>query len=115
MEYHHENENAYHRMNVLLLGELSQEYLDLHAGGGETGIMAAHFPDQVDMELTQTLEPTKLTYRDIGEWVTNAKKVTPLGYFGDPASSNIEESKEYHEAFCKMIADAIAKELKTNK
>jgi creatinine amidohydrolase len=92
-----------------------QEYLDLHAGAGETGIMAAHFPDQVDMELTKTLKPTQLTYRDVGEWVTNAKKVTPLGYFGDPASSKIEESKEYHEAFCKMIADAIEKELKTNR
>ena len=92
-----------------------QEYLDLHAGAGETGIMAAHFPDQVDMELTQTLKPTQLTYREVGEWVTNAKKVTPLGYFGDPASSNIEESKEFHETFCKMIADAIEKKIKPNK
>ncbi len=92
-----------------------QEFLDLHAGAGETGIMASHFPDQVDMELTKTLKPTQLTYRDVGEWVTNAKKVTPLGYFGDPANAKIEESKKYHEAFCKMIADAIEKELKTNR
>jgi creatinine amidohydrolase len=92
-----------------------QEYLDLHAGAGETGIMAAHFPDQVDMDLTRTLKPTQLTYRDVGKWVTDAKKVTPLGYFGDPASSNTEESKLYHEAFCKMIAEAIAKDSKTNK
>lgn len=92
-----------------------QEYLDLHAGAGETGIMAAHFPDQVDLDLTQTLKPTQLAYRDVGKWVTDAKKVTPLGYFGDPASLNIDEAKEYHEAFCKMIADAIEKEIKTNK
>jgi len=90
-----------------------QEFLDLHAGSGETGIMAAHFPDQVDMELTRTLKPTQLTYRDVGKWVTDAKTVTPLGYFGDPASSKIDESKEYHEVFCKMIADAIEKDLKT--
>jgi len=96
-------------------GEEPQEYLDLHAGGGETGIMAAHFPDQVDMELTRRLKPTQLTYRDVGKWVKNAKEVTPLGYFGDPASSNIEESKEYHEVFCKMIADAIEKKLKPNR
>ncbi len=92
-----------------------QEYLDLHAGGGETGIMAAYFPDQVDMGLTKTLKPTRLTYRDVGKWVTDAKKVTPLGYFGDPASFNIDEAKEYYEAFCKMIADAIEKEIETNK
>jgi creatinine amidohydrolase len=91
-----------------------QEYLDLHAGAGETGIMAAHFPDQVDMELTRTLKPTQLTYRDVGKWVTDARDVTPLGYFGDPASSKIDESKKYHEAFCKMIAEAIAIEIKTN-
>jgi creatinine amidohydrolase len=93
----------------------SQEYLDLHAGGGETGIMAAHFPDQVDLELTRTLKPTQLTYRDVGEWVKNARDVTPLGYFGDPASFKITESKEYHEAFCKKIADAIEKELEKSK
>ena len=92
-----------------------QEYLDLHAGAGETGIMAAHFPDQVDMELTKTLKPTRLTYRDVGKWVTDARKVTPLGYFGDPASLNIDEAREYHESFCKMIADAIEKDIKTNK
>jgi creatinine amidohydrolase len=92
-----------------------QEYLDLHAGAGETGIMAAHFPDQIDMKLTRTLKPTQLTYRDVGKWVKDAREVTPLGYFGDPASSRIDESKEYHEAFCKMIADAIGNKLKTNK
>ncbi|UCE41028.1 MAG: creatininase family protein [Candidatus Aminicenantes bacterium] len=92
-----------------------QEYLDLHAGGGETGIMAAHFPDQVDLELTRSLKPTQLTYRDVGKWVTDAKKVTPLGYFGDPASLKINEAKEYHEAFCIMIVDAIENGLKTNK
>lgn len=93
----------------------SQEYLDLHAGAGETGIMAVHFPDQVDMELTKTLKPTQLTYRDVGKWVTDARKVTPLGYFGDPASLNLDEAREYHESFCKMIADAIEKDIKTNK
>jgi hypothetical protein len=77
--------------------------------------MAAHFPDQVDMELTRTLKPTQLTFRDVGKWVAKAKEVTPLGYFGDPASAKIEESKQYHEAFCKMIADAIEKDMKINK
>jgi creatinine amidohydrolase len=94
------------------LKEEPQDYLDLHAGAGETGIMAAYFPDQVDLELTKKLEPTKVTMREVGKWVTDAKAVTPLGYLGDPASFNIKESKEFHEAYCMMIADAIETFLK---
>jgi len=88
--------------------------VDLHAGGAETGIMAAHFPDQVNMELTRTLEPTRLTMRDVGKWVTNAREVTPLGYFGNPASARIEKEGEFHRAFCVNIADSIEKFLKKN-
>ena len=95
--------------------QADQKYLDLHAGGGETGIMAAHFPDQVDIELTKKLKSTELTMQDVGEWVIDAKKVTPLGYFGDPASFDIPEAKKYHEAFCRMIADAIEKKVKKGK
>jgi creatinine amidohydrolase len=91
----------------------AQEFLDLHAGAGETGIMAAHFPDQVNMELTKNLKPTQLTIRDVGKWVTDAKKVTPLGYFGDPAKADLKEAMEYHVAFCKMIAEAIENRQKT--
>jgi creatinine amidohydrolase len=76
--------------------------------------MAAHFPDQVNMELTRKLKPTKLTIRDIGKWLTNAREVTPLGYFGDPASARIEKEGEFHRAFCVNIADAIENFLKEN-
>jgi creatinine amidohydrolase len=89
------------------LKEEPQDYLDLHAGAGETGLMAAYFPGQVDLDLTKKLEPTKVTIREVGKWVTDAKAVTPLGYLGDPASFNIEESKKFLEAYCLMIADAI--------
>ena len=92
--------------------EETPQYVDLHAGGSETGIMAAHFPDQVNMELTRILEPTKLTMHDIGKWLTNAREVTPLGYFGDPASARIEKEGEFHRAFCVNIADAIENFLK---
>ncbi len=88
--------------------EEPQDYLDLHAGAGETGVMAAHFPDQVDLEMARTLEPTRLTMQDAGAWVQDARKVTPLGYFGDPAAYNIEEMGEWHGAFCSGIAESIA-------
>jgi creatinine amidohydrolase len=92
--------------------EEPQDYLDLHAGSGETGLMAAYFPGQIDLDLTKKLEPTKVTMREVGKWVTDAKAVTPLGYLGDPASYDIEESKKFYEAYCLMIADAIETFLK---
>jgi creatinine amidohydrolase len=95
-----------------LMEEEPQDYIDLHAGSDETGLMAAYFPDQIDLELTRKLEPTKVTMREIGKWVTDTKTVTPLGYLGDPASFDSEKSKKFHEAYCGMIADAIEAHLK---
>jgi len=92
--------------------EEPQEYLDIHAGAGETGIVAAFFPDQVDTDLAKTLEPTRLTYRDVANWLTDARRVTPLGYFGDPAGFDAAEAREYFEESCKMIADSIENQLK---
>jgi creatinine amidohydrolase len=93
----------------------AQEYLDLHAGGLETGIVAAFFPDQIDEELTRTLAPTKVTMKDLGKWATDARAVTPLGYLGDPASFNAEEARELVKAECKGIADAIESLLASEK
>jgi len=92
--------------------EEPQEFLDIHAGALETGLVAAYYPDLVNMELARTLKPTNLTGPDAGEWIKDAKKVTPLGYFGDPANFNVEESKEYWDASCKFIADAIEEMVK---
>jgi creatinine amidohydrolase len=89
-----------------------QEYLDIHDGAGETGIVAAFFPDQVDTELAGTLKPTKITYREVVQWLKDARRVTPLGYLGDPASFNAAESKKYMEASCRMTAESIERQLK---
>lgn len=92
------------------------EYLDLHAGAGETGFMAAFFPDQVNSKLAGTLQPTKVTINELGEWVNDMKKLTPLGYMGDPARFDAAKAKNEMEASCRMMADAIAAALgKKNK
>jgi creatinine amidohydrolase len=84
------------------------EYLDLHAGAGETGFMAAFFPDQVNSRLARTLQPTKVTVKEIGEWVKDMKKVTPQGYLGDPAKYDAAKAKKEVEESCRMMAEAIA-------
>lgn len=88
--------------------QAASEFIDLHAGAGETGIMAAHFPDQVDLDLTRKLEPTRLTMNDIRDWVANAREVTPLGYLGNPAAMDIPAMAAYHKDFSRSIAKAIA-------
>jgi creatinine amidohydrolase len=100
--------------NSLPSDEQPQEFLDIHAGADETGIVAAFFPDQVDTDLALTLEPTQITYQQIAQWLTDARRVTPQGYLGDPAGFNAEEAeeaKEYLEADCKLIADSIEKQI----
>jgi creatinine amidohydrolase len=92
--------------------EQAQEFLDIHAGAPETGIVAAFFPEQLDTDLALTLEPTRITYREIAQWLTDARRVTPLGYLGDPAGFHAEAAREYLEADCILIADSIEEQLK---
>jgi creatinine amidohydrolase len=85
-----------------------KEYLDLHAGAWETGAVAAFFPEEVNTKAARALEPTKVTMKEIGEWVKEMKKVTPLGYLGNPAKFDAREAKKNLEDSCRMMADAIA-------
>jgi creatinine amidohydrolase len=89
------------------------EYLDLHAGAWETGVVAAFFPEEVDTRVARTLEPTKVTVKELGEWVKDMKKVTPLGYLGDPAKFDPPRARKNVEDSCRMIAEAIAATLGT--
>lgn len=89
-------------------GAESQEYLDLHAGAGETGLVAAYFPGQVNTQLARTLPPTKVTMKEIGEWVKDMKKVTPQGFLGDPAKFDAAKARKEVEEGCRMMADAVA-------
>jgi creatinine amidohydrolase len=91
--------------------EQPQEFLDIHAGADETGIVAAFFPEQVDTDLARALEPTRITYSEVADWLTDARRVTPLGYLGDPAGFDADEAREYIEADYILIADAIEQQL----
>ena len=99
-----------HKVPPLDLEE--QEYLDLHAGAFETSIVAAFFPDMVDLDKAKTLPPTKVTAQNIGEWRTDTLKLTPLGYLGDPTHTDVTWGKKFLEEMCVMMADAIEKNLK---
>jgi len=62
----------------------SPQYLDIHAGAGETGMMACFFPDLVDQCVAQTLKPTEVTMEQFAVWRkgwNDALKLTPSGSF----------------------------------
>jgi creatinine amidohydrolase len=94
------------------------QYLDVHAGTGETGTMVYYFPEQVDVELAKTLKSTDLTTKDLLEWDqswNDARRITPLGYFGDPASFNPEASRQRIENSVESMANLIESFMKRKK
>ena len=91
------------------------KYLEIHAESFETGLMAAYFPEHVDIDLAKTLKSTDLTFDDLMVWRNgwdDAKKITPLGYFGDPAGFDPEAAKAELVGHTKDLADLIERFLK---
>jgi creatinine amidohydrolase len=90
-------------------------YLDIHAGAGETGMVAAFFHDTVNLPLAKTLPPTKVAPRQAGEWTEDARRVTPRGYVGDPAKYDAEKARAFVAQWCRMMAEAIAAHAAKNR
>ena len=88
----------------------ARRYLEIHADSLETGIMAKYFPDQVNTDMAKGLKSTDLTIEDLIAWRqgwSDARKVTPLGYFGDPANFDTEAAKKVIESDGKETAGLI--------
>jgi len=94
---------------------LGPSYPDFHAGAFETGVMAAFFPGLVKAELARTLKPARLSTREVGEWAKDPKKLTPLGYVGDPAGYDAAKAKAFLEEWCRNMASAAAELIKKSK
>ncbi|MCX7922086.1 MAG: creatininase family protein [Clostridia bacterium] len=106
--------------HILVYKDLSPQgaiskYLDIHAGSFETGMMTAFFPNEVDSELTKTLEPSNTTFGDFMIWRqgwSEARKTTPLGYLGNPADFKEEDCiramESYIKATCEVIQSLIS-------
>lgn len=95
----------------------SPKYFEIHADSLETGIMQHYFPKQVNSKLARKLKSTDLTRRDLMQWRqgwSDAKRITPQGYFGDPAGSDPSEAKKFIQRHVGDIADLIDTFLKGN-
>lgn len=85
-------------------------YLNIHAEGHETSFIWHYLPELVNEEVWKTLKPTDLSFDDFLVWVkggTEARKVTPQGYFGDPTTASPERGREEMESYGRRAAGVI--------
>jgi len=94
----------------LFRSEPPTPYLNIHAEGHETSFMWHYLPELVNEEVIKTLKPTNLTFKELLVWTRGgmeARKVTPDGYFGDPATASPERGRIEIEAYGKIAAGVI--------
>ncbi|HEX3047357.1 MAG TPA: creatininase family protein [Bacillota bacterium] len=90
---------------------------DIHAGSFETAAMNHYFPRLVKVKIAKTLKSTDLNWRNVRLWSKGwdeAKKITPLGYVGDPANYEKErdikaEDDKESEFTANRIAESLQK------
>jgi creatinine amidohydrolase len=88
------------------------QFLDVHAGAGETSNIWHFFPDLVKSQLVSTLAPTRYGQADFEEWQRgweDGRRKTPLGYFGDPASATPARGAQAFAASSRRTADTISR------
>lgn len=90
---------------------------DLHAGEAETSMLLSIAPEAVRKRIIPSLKPTDLTPKDVEVWrkgYDHAKRITPLGYLGDPARADAAAGStrlaQQADAFADAIATSIAGE-----
>ena len=85
-------------------------FLEIHADSYETSFMMYYFPELVDWNVLNSLTSTRVTVQDFKIWRRGweeARKITPQGFLGDPASASAERGRERIEAYGKRGADLI--------
>ncbi|MBB3178597.1 creatininase family protein [Variovorax sp. Sphag1AA] len=89
-------------------------FLDIHAGDWETSVMLAFNPDTVRQEKLHDLAPTNLGPDDLAEWRKGfevSRRVTPNGYFGDPAAATAERGRTSIEREAEAIVQGLVRRL----
>jgi len=86
------------------------QFFDIHADSSETSFMMYYFPDLVDRDVLKSLTSTRVTAEDLKVWRRGweeARKITPQGFLGDPASASPERGRDTIEAYGKRAAELI--------
>jgi creatinine amidohydrolase len=91
-----------------------QQFVDVHAGNGETSMVWAKYPNVVRTAIVPTLAPTNYAVADLLEWRKgdqHAVRKTPHGYFGDPAAADPQRGHAIVRSEGETIARAVAVKL----
>lgn len=84
--------------------------LGIHADEYETAAMVRYFPETVDFDALQNLEPTQLTLEDLEAWRQGGdapRRLTPDGYFGAPNPVDPNLWRHFDET-ARIMAVAVA-------
>lgn len=93
-------------------------FLDVHAGGWETSIMLGYNAETVRADQLEDLPPTDLGPDDLAEWRRGsaaARRVTPRGYFGAPATATAQRGRQIIEGEARAIVAALKQRLRTSR
>jgi creatinine amidohydrolase len=91
--------------------DAAPRYVDVHAGRWESSMMLASCRQLVRDDVRRTLKSTDLGPDDLAVWrkgFQDARRTTPLGYFGDPAAASADEGERSLDTAAQIAADAIA-------
>lgn len=93
-------------------------WLDVHAGGWETSIMLGYNAEVVREDQLRDLPATDLGPDDLAAWRKGwqvARRVTPRGYFGAPATASARRGVDVIEGEARAIAQALRRRLAGTK
>lgn len=80
---------------------------DFHAGTSETSEMMAFFPELVNIKIAKMLKPPKVQGGGYENWGQDARKVTPMGYTGDPSAYDANWARKAIHRYSRAMAEAI--------
>ncbi|WP_327152066.1 creatininase family protein [Nocardia sp. NBC_01329] len=89
-------------------------FVDVHAGRWETSMMMSSYPELVREDARRDLRPTDHGPEELAVWrrgYDDARRITPHGYFGDPAGATADEGVRTRAASAGAAADAICRRL----
>ena len=89
---------------------MSQDCLEVHAGGVETSWMLLDYPDLVKREKAEKLTATDITEKDMDTWYKGGEAVRkriPNGYIGDPSKINFEDAISFENSMINDYTNAI--------
>jgi creatinine amidohydrolase len=92
-------------------GNVVPDQIDVHAGRWETSMMMCVAPHLVRSGVRAGLEPTNHGLAELAVWrrgFEDARRTTPRGYFGDPASATLAEGERLVERSARSAAAAIS-------